>query len=329
MRYPPAAGASAKNRGFDVFGRALVLQVAVLAAALIAGVTGALAAVNASAPPPDLPSLVLTTTDFLPGAAVGSQSASKVTGGELYVRSFKPGVRVSDGPLIGVISIAILDADATTAATDYADLDGAARSKAGRLALAKSWATEFVKGYNVGLKGKKRMKVLQLAAGAPAEIGSAAFRLPITVKTNKGTVRLWFEVTQTDRAVAILELISPFNRALSTADATKALTAEQGHLQTAFTVANTAAPTISGTPVQGQVLTLDEGTWTGAPSTFTYAWSRCDAATGTVCAPIAGATTKTYTVTAADAGSKLVVTVTGANSVSNKPATSAPTAVVT
>jgi hypothetical protein len=302
---------------------------AVLVAVLIAGVTGALAAVRASAPPPDLSSLVLTTADFLPGATVGSQSTSKVSGADLYVRSFKPGVRVSGAPLIGVISIAILDVDATTAAADYADFDGAARSKAGRLALAKSFATEFVKGYNAGLKGKKRMKVQQIAAGAPTESGSAAVRLPITIKTNKGTVRLWFEVAQTDRAVAILELISPFNRSLSTADATKAMTAEQGHLQTAFTVANTAPPANSGTPAQGQVLTVDEGTWTGAPSTFTYAWSRCDAATGTVCAPIAGATTKTYTVTAADAGSKLVVTVTGANSVSNKPATSAPTAVVT
>jgi hypothetical protein len=312
-----------------VFGRALVLQVAVLAAALIVGVTAALAAVRASAPPPALPSLVLTTTDFLPGAAVSSQSASKISGAELYVRTFKPGVRVSGGPLISVISIAILDPDATTAAADYADFDGAARSKAGRQALARSWANDFVKGYNAGLKGKKRMKLLQVVAGAPTEIGSAAVRLPITIRTSKGTVKLWFEAAQTDRAVAILELISPFNRSLNTADATKALTAEQQHLQEAFTVGNTAAPTISGTPAQGQILMVDEGTWTGAPSTFTYAWSRCDAATGTVCVPIAGATTKTYTVTAADAGSKLVITVTGANTVSNKPAASAPTAAVT
>ena len=312
-----------------MFGRALVLQLAVLAAALIVGLTGALAAVRVSAPPPALPSLVLTTTDFLPGAAVGTQSASKISGADLYVRTFKPGVRVSGAPLVGVISIAILDPDASTAAADYADFDGEARSKAGRLALAKSWANDFVKGYNSGLKAKKRMKLLQVVAGAPTELGSAAVRLPITIKTNKGTVKLWFEATQTDRAVAIIEIISSFNRSLSTADASKALTAEQQHLTDAFTVANTAVPTISGTPTQGQVLSVDEGTWTGAPSTFTYAWSRCDAATGTTCVPIGGATTKTYTVTPADVGSKLVVTVTGANSVSNKPAVSAPTAAVT
>jgi hypothetical protein len=311
-----------------VVGRVLVLQLAVLAAALSVGLTGALAAVRASAPPPALSSLVLTPADFLPGAAVGTQSTSKIRGAELYVRTFKPGVRVSGRPLVGVVSIAILDPDATTAAADYADFDGAARSRAGRLALAKSWATDFIKGYNAGLKGKKRLKLQQAVAGAPVELGSAAVRLPITVKTNKGVVKLWFEVTQADRAVAILELISPFNSALSTADASKALTAEQQHLAVAFTVANTAAPTSSGTPTVGQVLSVDEGTWTGAPSTFTYAWSRCDAATGATCLPIEGATTKTYTVSAADAGAKLVVTVTGANSVSNKPAASAPTAAV-
>ena len=66
-----------------------------------------------------------------------------------------------------------------------------------------------------------------------------------------------------------------------------------------------------------------------APSTFTYGWARCDAATGATCVPIPGATAKTYTVTVADAGLKIAVVVTGANTVSNKGATSAPTAVVT
>jgi hypothetical protein len=34
--------------------------------------------------------------------------------------------------------------------------------------------------------------------------------------------------------------------------------------------AGTAPPTISGTPQQGQMLTADAGSWTGAPSGFAY-----------------------------------------------------------
>jgi hypothetical protein len=309
--------------------RAVFLQLTALAAVLTVGLTGALAAVRASAPPPALTALVLTTDDFLAGAAVGGESTSKLRGSVLFVRYFKPGARLSGGPLVGAISIAVLDPDATSALTDYGSLRSEARSKAGRLALARAWAVEFLTGYNKGLKGKKRLTVTQLVAGAPTELGPEALRIPISIKTNHGTIKLWLEAAHTDRAVALIELVSGFNRALGTADAVKALTAEQKHLKDAFTVAATTPPTISGTPTVGQALSVDEGTWTGAPSTFTYAWSRCDAATGTTCVPIAGATTKTYTVAAADAGSKLVVTVTGTNSVSNAPALSGPTAVVT
>ena len=40
---------------------------------------------------------------------------------------------------------------------------------------------------------------------------------------------------------------------------------------------NTSAPTISGTPKVGQTLTADNGSWSGNPTTYTYAWQRCDA----------------------------------------------------
>ena len=63
---------------------------------------------------------------------------------------------------------------------------------------------------------------------------------------------------------------------------------------------NTVLPTISGSAVQGSVLTATTGTWTGtAPISYTYQWQNCPSGGG-ACTPITGATTSTYTPTAAD-----------------------------
>jgi hypothetical protein len=92
--------------------------------------------------------------------------------------------------------------------------------------------------------------------------------------------------------------------------------------------ANSAAPTISGTPRVGEVLTANTGTWTGQqPLSYTYQWQRCDR-TGANCSNISGATAKTYTLTSADEGTTLRVRVTARNSAGTASATSAPTAVV-
>ncbi|MGN6169803.1 MAG: S8 family serine peptidase [Solirubrobacteraceae bacterium] len=91
---------------------------------------------------------------------------------------------------------------------------------------------------------------------------------------------------------------------------------------------NTALPTISGLAAVGQTLTASAGSWSNSPTSYTYAWQRCDS-TGSACAPIGGATAASYTVQAADAGSTIRVAVTAVNAGgSSAPATSAPTAVV-
>ena len=92
---------------------------------------------------------------------------------------------------------------------------------------------------------------------------------------------------------------------------------------------NTTAPTISGTPRDGETLTAQEGTWTGSsPMTFTYQWQRCDA-NGLNCADIAGATGRTYLVQTPDVGNRLRVRVTATNSTGNSTANSQPTQPVT
>ena len=90
---------------------------------------------------------------------------------------------------------------------------------------------------------------------------------------------------------------------------------------------NKTLPTISGTAEAGQTLTAAHGTWTNNPTSFTYAWTRCDTA-GNGCAAIAGATAKIYTATASDVGHTLRVTVTAHNASGAGHATSAPTSLV-
>jgi hypothetical protein len=73
-------------------------------------------------------------------------------------------------------------------------------------------------------------------------------------------------------------------------------------------------PTISGTPVVGNVLTANNGTWVGAtPITYAYQWQRCDAA-GNACNSVLGANQSTYHVASSDVSRTMRVTVTATNS---------------
>jgi glucose/arabinose dehydrogenase/RNase P/RNase MRP subunit p29 len=89
---------------------------------------------------------------------------------------------------------------------------------------------------------------------------------------------------------------------------------------------NTTLPTISGQARVGRTLTVSDGTWTGSqPITLTYQWLRCTTTTLSTCTAIAGATTKTYVVSAADVDGRLRARVTGTNAGGTATATSGAT----
>ena len=89
---------------------------------------------------------------------------------------------------------------------------------------------------------------------------------------------------------------------------------------------NTVAPVVSGTATVGQTLSSTTGTWTGAPTpTFAYQWQRAGSNIGS-------ATSSTYVLVDADAGSAIRCVVTATNVVAavsaNSNATSAVAAIV-
>jgi SGNH domain (fused to AT3 domains) len=74
--------------------------------------------------------------------------------------------------------------------------------------------------------------------------------------------------------------------------------------------ADQAPPAISGPDTVGQLLSATTGTWSGSlPIAYAYQWERCDPH----CSAIAGATGASYTSTPADAGGRLLVTITATN----------------
>jgi hypothetical protein len=87
-------------------------------------------------------------------------------------------------------------------------------------------------------------------------------------------------------------------------------------------------PSIIGSTVEGQALTLAHAGWSNSPTGYADQWERCNNV-GESCAAIAGATGPTYLLTSADVGSTIRVHEIASNSEgSSSPVVSSATAVV-
>ena len=77
---------------------------------------------------------------------------------------------------------------------------------------------------------------------------------------------------------------------------------------------NTVLPNVTGVAIVGNILTTDDGSWTGSPTSYAYQWKRGATNIGT--------NANTYTLVAADAGQSITCVVTATNATGSTPATS-------
>jgi sugar lactone lactonase YvrE/plastocyanin len=98
--------------------------------------------------------------------------------------------------------------------------------------------------------------------------------------------------------------------------------------QNTYKPTNTTAPSIEGTPREGETLTANPGSWSGAePISFGYQWRRCNSS-GESCSDISGATSSTYDAGFEDSRHKLRVLVTATNAAGSGEALSSTSAFV-
>lgn len=90
---------------------------------------------------------------------------------------------------------------------------------------------------------------------------------------------------------------------------------------------NTILPSVGGTVVEGDTVTVNPATWTGTP-TFTYQWQRATTAGGTF-SNISSQTASTYVLTTGDIGYYIRCTVTATNTAGSDSVSSAAVGPVT
>ncbi len=131
------------------------------------------------------------------------------------------------------------------------------------------------------------------------------------------------EAAQTGKSLVVSVTATDENSA-STATST-----ESQPVAGAAEPASATPPTISGTPEEGHAVSAGPGSWlSGTSVTYAYQWLACDG-TGSGCAPIAGATSGTFSPDRAVLGQTLRVVVTATNSAGASTATSPASAAVT
>jgi hypothetical protein len=279
--------------------------------AFAAALAGAALAAPAAGAAPDASQLVLAPTDLPPGASVVADYSYPLGGGaresdRYFELPSSSGFAVLESSVI--LTKNVRDAKLV--------LLGA------RVTMSGTSATRRVAKLIAGNLG---VKVRRLRVGKPHSLtvgDGRGFTVSIRVNRKTPIVAGAFRV---GRAYAEIDARAAHGAKGFLSRTRSVMRVAADRLRAGLLPQSLAAPAIAGTAQVGAVLQAAPGTWSEA-DTVSYAWQRCDAAGA--CAPIAGATQSTYTVTAADSGATLEVVVTAANPVGQTSVASAPTAPV-
>jgi hypothetical protein len=234
-----------------------------------------------------------------------------------YVREFENG-RVGATPLAVVRSQAEVGTNARTTAAFLVALRRVFASDRGRALLAAALERDA---------GPEAL-VSNVRVGRPRSlgVGPGSFDVHATVRLLRERIDLHVAVFAVERVLGTVTAVGNLGARVPLAVITRL--ARVQFVRTALEVVpqNLALPAVSGTPVLRAALTASPGRWTGNPRSFAYQWQRCDESAA-ACAPIPGATARTYVVTDADVGSTIRVAVTARGLLRSDPAVSAATAV--
>ncbi len=129
-----------------------------------------------------------------------------------------------------------------------------------------------------------------LGSHCSAVTGATGATYRLGARDSDATIGLTLHIADlTGRKVVYVSLVGPVAAAGSTLSAS-------------------AAPTLSGSARLASTLTVAPGSWSLAPTAYTYQWLSCNP-NGRICSPIQGATSTSYTVGTADTGHTLVAEV--------------------
>jgi hypothetical protein len=285
------------------------LGVVLASLVLVAGAGGATV-------PADLaPARLTLQAADLPAARVASQGPVHEQGYAVaYQRTFAFAAPTGSSGFRFVHSEALVASSAARAASELDGLRATFASKAGRAA----YAAAIAKGLAV------KVAAVRVSAPSTPRVGDHAVEVALSVAVDRRRVYETVLYMQLDRVVNVV--VSSSVRAAVPAETRAFAATVVSHIDDALKPRALSPPSAIGDAIVGSVLTATSGDWRG-DATFTFQWQRCEQPAAS-CTDTPGATAQTYTVSDADVGFSLRVTVTAANRFGASTVPSGPTPVV-
>ena len=269
----------------------------------------------------------LTAADFPDGATAIAQNAAqssflpRLAYASTYTSSFT-NVSYGGTQLVALISAVGIATSTAKAAASIAAIAAEASSTAGRQKLVGLFREGLANG---GVKKGARTTVIRHRA---IHVGDLTADLDFAVADRGATIDFGVLFIQDGPAVESLVYVAsaPGLTAGGSVSLAKLAVARINDAS-APPPKDTAVPTIAGLLQLGQILNAQPGTWTGSQLAYAYQWFRCNTAGG-ACVAIAGSSQQTYTVSTADEGATLAISVVATNAAGTTIAMSQPTALI-